>query len=233
MGARRRRIARARVRICGRPGTAFGPTRRPRSSSRTATSITSVGAGTGPRPWDVPVYAHELETPYSRDDRRIRPPDPAVGGGAMAAMSLLPRRPIDLGARCGAARGRRDSRHRRVAMDSHARTQRPDVVLRDYDRALVAGDAFMTTKQESLSAVLRSVPRCTGHRCTTRWTRRPSRRSAARGVEPSVAVRERRAMRGRRLERGLAELAAPSAGERYHRGAATCVSLRERIGPAC
>src|SRR5688500_4041361 len=50
------------------------------------------------RRWQVPVYAHELELPYLTGRSSYPPPDPAVGGGAMAFMSrFYPRRPIDLG----------------------------------------------------------------------------------------------------------------------------------------
>src|SRR6185312_3536317 len=48
--------------------------------------------------WDVPVYAHEFELPYLTGRSSYPPPDPTVGGGAMAALSrLYPRGPIDLG----------------------------------------------------------------------------------------------------------------------------------------
>src|SRR5690606_35745135 len=37
--------------------------------------------------WKVPVYAHALELPYLRGKSGYPPPDPAIGGGAMAYMS--------------------------------------------------------------------------------------------------------------------------------------------------
>src|SRR5262245_26016014 len=50
------------------------------------------------RRWQVPVYAHELELPYLTGRSNYPPPDPAVGGGAVATLSrFFPRRPIDLG----------------------------------------------------------------------------------------------------------------------------------------
>ena len=43
--------------------------------------------------WDVPVYAHQLEMPYLTGRSDYPPPDPTVGGGAMAWMCrLLPNR---------------------------------------------------------------------------------------------------------------------------------------------
>src|SRR5215218_1557712 len=42
--------------------------------------------------------AHELEMPYLTGRSAYPPPDPSVGGGAMAMMSrFFPRKPIDLG----------------------------------------------------------------------------------------------------------------------------------------
>src|SRR5690606_36649674 len=50
--------------------------------------------------WDVPVYAHELELPYITGRSSYPPPDPTVGGGAMAALAwAYPRGPIDIGER--------------------------------------------------------------------------------------------------------------------------------------
>jgi len=50
--------------------------------------------------WDVPVYAHELEMPYLTGRSDYPPPDPTVGGGAVALMSrFFPRAGIDLSAR--------------------------------------------------------------------------------------------------------------------------------------
>jgi len=50
--------------------------------------------------WGIPVYAHPLELPYLTGRSKYPPPDPTVGGGSQSWMSpLLPRGPIDLGAR--------------------------------------------------------------------------------------------------------------------------------------
>ena len=107
--------------------------------------------------WDAPVYAHELELPYLTGRSAYPPPDPTVGGGGMAFMSrTFPRGPIDLGARVralpedGAVPGMPGWRW--VHTPGHA----PGHVslFRDSDRALIAGDAFVTTKQESLVAAI-------------------------------------------------------------------------------
>jgi glyoxylase-like metal-dependent hydrolase (beta-lactamase superfamily II) len=107
--------------------------------------------------WDVPVYAHELELPYITGRSAYPPADPTVGGGFMARMSFLyPRGPYDVGSR---ARALPADGHvpempgwRWVFTPGHA----PGHVsfFRDADRMLIAGDAFVTTKQESLASVL-------------------------------------------------------------------------------
>jgi glyoxylase-like metal-dependent hydrolase (beta-lactamase superfamily II) len=112
--------------------------------------------------WDVPVYAHHLELPYITGRSAYPPPDPSVGGGLMARTSpLFPPGPFDVGGRAQALPGSANGD------DSGAVPGAPDwrwhftpghtaghvSLFRERDRALVAGDAFVTTKQESLLAV--------------------------------------------------------------------------------
>lgn len=106
--------------------------------------------------WDVPVFAHELELPYLTGRSSYPPPDPLVGGGAMAWMAgFYPRRPIDLGARVEALPSDGTLPFmpgwRWVATPGHS----PGHVslVRERDRAVIAGDAVITTRQESLMAV--------------------------------------------------------------------------------
>jgi glyoxylase-like metal-dependent hydrolase (beta-lactamase superfamily II) len=107
--------------------------------------------------WEVPVYAHPLEMPYLTGRSAYPPPDPTVGGGALAALSrLYPTAPIDLG-----------DRVRELPADNsvpgvegwrwiHTPGHAPGHValFRESDRTLLAGDAFVTTDQESALAVL-------------------------------------------------------------------------------
>jgi glyoxylase-like metal-dependent hydrolase (beta-lactamase superfamily II) len=105
--------------------------------------------------WDVPIYAHRLELPYLTGRSAYPPPDPSVGGGAMARLSLLyPKGPFDFGERVralpedGTVPGAPDWRW--LATPGHS----PGHVslLRDADRTVIVGDAFVTTKQESAMA---------------------------------------------------------------------------------
>jgi glyoxylase-like metal-dependent hydrolase (beta-lactamase superfamily II) len=111
--------------------------------------------------WDVPVYAHRLELPFVTGRSSYPPPDPAVGGGLMAYLCrAYPRSPVDLGPRA-----------RPLPADGtvpgmpgwhwvHTPGHSPGHVafFRDTDRFLLAGDAFVTTKQESAVSALTRIP---------------------------------------------------------------------------
>lgn len=165
------------------------------------------------RRWQVPVYAHDLEMPYLTGQSAYPPPDPAVGGGAMAMMSrFFPRKPIDLGdhimplpadGSVPAVDG-----WRWIHTPGHA----PGHVslFRDVDRALVAGDAFVTTKQESLSAALTQRPEMHGPPAyyTMDWNAARESVEKLAALDPSVAVTGHGvAMRGARLQGDLRHLA--------------------------
>jgi len=107
--------------------------------------------------WDAPVYAHPLELPYLTGRSSYPPPDPTVGGGLMPRLSVLfPRGPLDLGARVHALPDDGSVPNlpgwRAIPTPGHA----PGHIsfFREADRLLIAGDAFVTTKQESFVAAL-------------------------------------------------------------------------------
>ena len=106
--------------------------------------------------WDVPVYCHHQERPYLTGRADYPPPDPSVGGGALALLSFLyPKGPIDAGAYLkelpedGSIPELPDWRW--IHTPGHA----PGHIslFREKDGVLIAGDAFVTTLQESLLAV--------------------------------------------------------------------------------
>jgi glyoxylase-like metal-dependent hydrolase (beta-lactamase superfamily II) len=108
------------------------------------------------REWNVPVYAHPMEMPYLTGRSKYPPPDPSVGGGVLALLSdLYPRGPIDFDGDLrslpedGSVPGLPDWRW--IPTPGHS----PGHVsfFRDDDRVLIAGDAFVTTKQESMISV--------------------------------------------------------------------------------
>lgn len=114
--------------------------------------------------WDVPVYAHRLEMPYLTGRSPYPPPDPLVGRGAMALLSrLYSRAPIDLGS------GVRELPPDHTVPSApewqwlHTPGHTPGHVslFREADRTLLSADAVVTTKQESMLAVL--AQRCELH----------------------------------------------------------------------
>jgi glyoxylase-like metal-dependent hydrolase (beta-lactamase superfamily II) len=143
--------------------------------------------------WDVPIYAHALELPYLTGRSSYPPPDPTVGGGAMARLSpLYPKGPIDLGPRVqplpddGSVPGMPGWRW--IFTPGHA----PGHVsfFRESDRTLIAGDAFVTTKQESALAVLTQRPELHGPPMyfTPDWDQAWSSVKALAELEPAVAI---------------------------------------------
>ncbi|MBC7922341.1 MAG: MBL fold metallo-hydrolase, partial [Ferruginibacter sp.] len=111
--------------------------------------------------WNVPVFAHPLELPYLTGRSDYPPPDPSVGGGAMAWLSwMYPNQGIDLNDRVQTlyAGGEVPSLPdwRWIHTPGHA----PGHVsfFRESDRTLIAGDAFVNTRQESFLAVMNQTP---------------------------------------------------------------------------
>jgi glyoxylase-like metal-dependent hydrolase (beta-lactamase superfamily II) len=163
--------------------------------------------------WDVPVYAHPLEHPYLTGRSAYPPPDPTVGGGAMSALSrFYPRGPINLGLRIralpddGSVPGMPGWRW------IHTPGHTPGHVsfYREADRTLIAGDAFVTTKQESALAALTQKPELHGPPAyfTQDWeaARHSVERLAA--LEPlRVITGHGRPLRGEQMLAGLHQLA--------------------------
>ena len=143
--------------------------------------------------WDVPVYSHELELPYITGRSSYPPPDPTVGGGMMARLSpLYPRGPYNVGGRAMKLPDDGSVPHlpgwRWVFTPGH--TPGHVALFRESDRLLLAGDAFVTTKQESATAVLTQRREIHGPPMyyTTDW---PAARESVRRLEalhPRIAA---------------------------------------------
>jgi glyoxylase-like metal-dependent hydrolase (beta-lactamase superfamily II) len=107
--------------------------------------------------WNVPVFSHPLEVPYLSGLSSYPPPDPTVGGGALAFMSwMYPKKPINIGDHLHTYPGDNKAPFlegwRIIHTPGH--TAGHVSLFRESDGTLIAGDAFVTTKQESLRSVI-------------------------------------------------------------------------------
>jgi glyoxylase-like metal-dependent hydrolase (beta-lactamase superfamily II) len=163
--------------------------------------------------WDVPVYAHVLEAPYLNGRASYPPPDPSVGGGAIALSSpLFPRSPVNVG-----------NRLQLLPEDGsvppmpgwrwlHTPGHAPGHVSfwRAADRSLIVGDAFVTTAQESAYAVAMQEPEIHGPPMyfTPEWDKAGDSVRKLAALEPELVVTGHgRAMRGEPMRAALRELA--------------------------
>ena len=165
------------------------------------------------RGWDIPVYAHRQEAPYLDGTRSYPPADTAAGGGLMTlSASLFPRRPVDIHERLVLLPGDGSVPPMPGWQWLHTPGHTPGHVSfwREADRTLIAGDAFVTTRQEALSSVVTQAPEMHGppRYFTSDWP--AAKRSVALLAElaPERAITGHgRAMGGRLLRQALNQLA--------------------------
>jgi glyoxylase-like metal-dependent hydrolase (beta-lactamase superfamily II) len=163
--------------------------------------------------WDVPVYAHPLEHPYLDGTASYPPADPWVGGGLMPLLApLFPTSPVDV-----------SSRLRPLPQDGsvpgmpgwtwiHTPGHAPGHVSlwREVDRTIIAGDAFITTGQESAYEVAMQTPEMHGppRYFTPDWQKAgASVRKLARLAPDVVVTGHGHAMKGPRMRAALQKLA--------------------------
>ena len=164
--------------------------------------------------WDVPVYAHPHELPYLNGTSSYPPPDPHVGGGLMAVLSpLFRRKPVNVKRRLHAL----PEDGSVPAMPGWRWLHTPGhaaghvSLFRDADRTLVAGDAFVTTAQESAYAAITQAPELHGppKYFTPDWQAARNSVQSLAALQPELAVTGHgRAVQGAALRDGLARLAA-------------------------
>jgi glyoxylase-like metal-dependent hydrolase (beta-lactamase superfamily II) len=162
--------------------------------------------------WDVPVYAHHLEIPYLTGHSDYPPADPTVGGGLMATMSFLyPSSPINVWKYLKAlpSEGKIPvlPEWRYIHTPGHA----PGHIslFRESDRVLIAGDAFVTTNQESLISVMLQTKVLSGppKYFTPDWDAAKASVRELADLKPKTAATGHGVpMRGRELQNALEEL---------------------------
>jgi glyoxylase-like metal-dependent hydrolase (beta-lactamase superfamily II) len=164
--------------------------------------------------WRVDIFANSLELPYLTGRSSYPPPDPVVGGGAMAWLaSLYPKKPIDLGDRVKAlpADGTVPGFPEWRWFHTPGHTAGHVSFFREADRALIAGDAFVTTRQESAFAVMQQTPELNGPPAyfTQDWQAARASVEHLASLNPDiVAPGHGIPLRGERMRQELHELAA-------------------------
>lgn len=143
--------------------------------------------------WDVLVFAHPAEHPYLDGSTSYPKPDPSVGGGLIATLSpLFPRSPVDLRGRLQTLPEDHSVPHMPGWVWTHTPGHAPGHVSlwRERDRVLIAGDAFVTTRHESVYAAVTQAAEMHGPPAyfTPDWvSARQSVRSLAK-LEPEIVV---------------------------------------------
>jgi glyoxylase-like metal-dependent hydrolase (beta-lactamase superfamily II) len=164
--------------------------------------------------WNIPVYCHPQERPYLNGTQSYPPPDTSVGGGLMPKLApLFPKGPIDIGdwllplPSDGSVPGMLGWRWIHTPGHSVGHVS----LWREADRALIVGDAFVTTNQESIYAVVTQAEELHGPPAfmTPDWTAAHRSVETLAALKPEVVVTGHgKAMKGGEMRTALELLAA-------------------------
>lgn len=164
--------------------------------------------------WDVPIYAHPKEVPFLTGQRDYPEPDPTVGKGAMALASFVyPHKANDWGDRVNPlpADGSVPFMPGWTFIHVPGHTPGQVALFREQDRLMIAADAFVTTKQESLYEVLQQRKGVHGPPAyfTPDWISARKSVETLAALDPYIAVTGHGPpMQGEELREGLSDLIA-------------------------
>jgi glyoxylase-like metal-dependent hydrolase (beta-lactamase superfamily II) len=163
--------------------------------------------------WNIPVYAHPIEIPYAAGEKSYAPRNFGAGGGIMPLLSFMfPRKPGNVKQNLrelppdGSVPGMPGWKwiHTPGHCEGHIS------LYRDLDRLLIAGDAFVTLKEESFIAAVtqkKKVHRPPGY-FTSDWQKACDSVKKLAALRPDIAVTGHGLpMRGAELRGQLNELA--------------------------
>ncbi|MFD2922454.1 MBL fold metallo-hydrolase [Halobacillus naozhouensis] len=143
--------------------------------------------------WDVTVYAHQREMPYLTGKKDYPEPDTTVEGGLVSKMSrMFPNEGIDLSDRVEPLPEDGTIPHlpewRWIHTPGH--TEGHVSLFRENDRTLIAGDAFVTVKQEYLFKVLTQEQEISGppRYLTTNWEAAWESVKKLESLKPNIAI---------------------------------------------
>lgn len=143
--------------------------------------------------WDVPVYAHILEIPFLSGKQNYPEPDPTVNNGLVAKMSpIFPNEAINLGGNLKVLPSDGSVPFMAGFRWIHTPGHSPGHIslFREKDKVLIAGDAFVTVKQESLYKVITQTKEISGppQYFTTDWLAARASIEKLAILKPSVAI---------------------------------------------
>ncbi|MED4073383.1 MBL fold metallo-hydrolase [Priestia endophytica] len=143
--------------------------------------------------WDVPVYAHKAELPYLQGEKDYERPDQTVEGGMVVKMSpLFPTESINISSRVSPLHddGSIPELPEWEWIHTPGHTEGHVSFFRQRDRALIVGDAFITTKQENLFDVITQKLEISGppRYLTTDWKAAKKSVEHLASLHPEVAI---------------------------------------------
>ncbi|SFP45806.1 MBL fold metallo-hydrolase [Salibacterium halotolerans] len=162
--------------------------------------------------WNIPVYAHEREIPYLNGEENYPEPDSSVEGGMIAKISpFFPHKGVNIREHVRALPENGSVPYLPEFRWVHTPGHTPGHIslFRDRDQTLIAGDAFVTVKQDELYQVFTQKIEMNGppRYLTTDWEAAANSVKKLAELHPKTAITGHgRPVEGRVLEEGLPSL---------------------------